>query len=87
MNMTNLAKMSGKLPIALQIKWRDEAIRIRESRGFPNLKDLVDFIEQRAELMTLRLEGLMGRASLEENTQEVAVKHCLLSREEQLLQR
>ena len=30
MNMTNLAKMSGKLPIALQFKWRDEALRIRE---------------------------------------------------------
>ena len=49
MNMTNLAKMSGKLPIALQVKWRDEALSIRESRGFPNLKDLVDFIERRAE--------------------------------------
>jgi len=32
MNMTNLAKMSGKLPIALQIKWRDKALQIRESR-------------------------------------------------------
>ena len=28
MNMTNLAK----LPIALQIKWRDKALQIRESR-------------------------------------------------------
>ena len=47
MNITNLAKMSGKLPVALHVKWRDEALRIRESRGFPNLKDLVDFIERR----------------------------------------
>ena len=30
MNMTNLAKMSGRLPVALQVKWRDEAQRIRE---------------------------------------------------------
>ena len=49
MNMTNLAKKSGKLPIALQLKWRDEALRIRERSGFPNLKDLVDLIERRAE--------------------------------------
>ena len=41
--------MSGKLPIALQFKWRDEALRIRERRGFLNLKHLVDFIELRAE--------------------------------------
>ena len=32
MNMTNLAKRSGKLPIAMQIKWRDKALQIRESR-------------------------------------------------------
>ena len=29
MNMTNLAKMSGRLPVALQVKWRDESQRIR----------------------------------------------------------
>ena len=39
MNMSNLAKMLGNLPIALQLKWREEALRIRERRGFPNLKD------------------------------------------------
>ena len=32
-----------------EVKWRDEALRLRESRGFPNLKDLVDFTERRAE--------------------------------------
>ena len=49
MNMSNLAKMSGKLPVALQFKWRDETLSIRESKGFPTLKDLVEFIERRAE--------------------------------------
>ena len=49
MNMTNLAAMSGKLPVGLQLKWKDEALRIRESRGFPNLKDLAELIERRAE--------------------------------------
>ena len=42
-------QISGKLPVALQVKWRDKALRIRESRGFPNLKDLVEFIERLAE--------------------------------------
>ena len=63
MNMTNLAKMSGKLPIALQVKWRDEAFRIRESRGFPNLKDLVDFIEWRAEAANDPVFGRIGETS------------------------
>ena len=63
MNMTNLAKMSGKLPIALQVKWRDEALRIRESRGFPNLKDLVDFIERRAEAANDPVFGRIGETT------------------------
>ena len=63
MNMTNLAKMSGKLPIALQLKWRDEALRIRERRGFPNLKDLVDFIERRAEAANDPVFGRVGETS------------------------
>ena len=63
MNMTNLAKMSGKLPIALQVKWRDEALRIRESRGSPNLKDLVEFIERRAEASNDPVFGRVGEMS------------------------
>ena len=63
MNMTNLAKMAGKLPIALQLKWRDEALRIRERRGFPNLKDLVDFIERRAEAANDPVFGRVGEMS------------------------
>ena len=49
MNMSNLGKMSGKLLVMLQIKWRDKALRIRERKGFPTLEDLVVFIERRAE--------------------------------------
>ena len=60
MNMSNLAKMSGKLPVALQVKWRDEALRIRESRGFPNLKDLGDCIERRAEAANDPVFGRVG---------------------------
>ena len=60
-NMTNLAKMSGTLPIALQ--WRDEALRIRERRAFLNLKDLVDFIERRAEAAYDPVFGRVGETS------------------------
>ena len=49
MNMSNLGKMSGKLSVMLQIKWRDKALRIRERKGFLTLEDLVVFIERRAE--------------------------------------
>ena len=49
MNMTNLAKMAGKLPVALQVKWTDEAQPIREKGRFPSLQELVEFIERRAE--------------------------------------
>ena len=63
MNMTNLAKISGMLPIALQFKWRDKALRIRERRGFPNLKHLVDFIERRAEAANDPVFGWVGETS------------------------
>ena len=60
MNMSNLAKMSGKLPVVLQIKWRDEALRIREREGFPTLEDLVMFIERRAEAANDPVFGRVG---------------------------
>ena len=63
MNMTNLAKMSGKLPIALQVKWRDEALQIRESRESPDLKDLVEFSERRAEAANDPVFGRVGEMS------------------------
>jgi len=49
LNVTDLAKMSGRLPVALQAKWRDEAQRIREKGRCPSLKELVEVIERRAE--------------------------------------
>ena len=63
MNLTNLAKMSGKLPIVLEVKWRDEALRIRESRGFQNLKDQVDFIGWQAEAANDPVFGKIGETS------------------------
>ena len=60
MNMSNLAKMSGKLPVVLQIKWRDEALRIRERKGFPTLEELVMFIERRAEAANDPVFGKVG---------------------------
>ena len=49
MNMTNLAKMSSKLPISLQAKWRDEAQRIRAKGQPPSVRELVQFIERQAD--------------------------------------
>ena len=58
--VSNLAKMSGKLPVVLQIKWRDGALRIRERKGFPTLEDLVMFIERRAEAANDPVFGRVG---------------------------
>ena len=52
--------MSGKLPVVLQIKWRDEALRIRERKGFLTLEDLVMFIERRAEAANDPVFGRVG---------------------------
>jgi len=63
MNMTNLAKMSGRLPVALQVKWRDEAQRIREKGRCPSLKELVEFIERRAEAANDPIFGKVGEVN------------------------
>ena len=60
MNMFNLAKMAGKVPVALQVKWRDEARRIREKGRFPSLQELVEFIERRAEAANDPIFGKVG---------------------------
>ena len=60
MNMTNLAKMSGRLPLALQVKWRDKAQRIRENGRCPSLKELVEVIERRAEAANDPIFGKVG---------------------------
>ena len=60
MNMSNLTKMTGKLLVVLQIKWRDEALRIRERKGFPTLEDLVMFIARRAEAANDPVFGRVG---------------------------
>ena len=63
MNMTNLAKMAGKLPVALQVNWRDEPQRIREKGGFPSLQELVEFIERRAEAANDPIFGKVGEVN------------------------
>ena len=63
MNMTNLGKMSGRLPVALQVKWRDQAQRIREKGRFPSLKELVEFIERSTEAANDPMFGKVGEVS------------------------
>jgi hypothetical protein len=53
MNMTNIAQMSRKLAITHQVKWRENVQRIREQKRNPNLLDLVEFIERRAEVVMI----------------------------------
>ena len=61
MNMSNLAKMSGKVLVVLQIKWRElEKERIRERNGFPTLEDLVMLLERRAEAANDPVFGRVG---------------------------
>ena len=55
--------MSGKLPVVLQIKWRDEAVRIRERKGFPILEELVMFIERHAEAANDPVCGRVGETN------------------------
>ena len=49
MNMPNLAKTSEKLHIVRQIKWKNEALKVKERKGFPTLEDLVEIFERRSE--------------------------------------
>ena len=59
-NTSSLSEILRKLPVVLQIKWRDEALRIRERKGFPTLEDLVMFIERRAEAANDPVFGRVG---------------------------
>ena len=62
MNMTNIAQMSRKLEITHQVKWRENVQRIREQKRNPNLLDLVEFIERRAEVVNDPIFGRVGEA-------------------------
>jgi len=55
--------MSGRLPVALQVKWRDEAQRIREKGRCPSLKELVEFIERRVEAANDPIFGKVGEVN------------------------
>jgi transposase InsO family protein len=60
MNMSNLGKMSRKLPPPLQYRWRDKAQRIRDGGVVPHLSDLVDFIERAADAANDPVFGHVG---------------------------
>ena len=62
-NMTSLAKMSQRLSVALQVKWRDEAKRFIQNGGFPSLKELVEFIERQAEAANDPIFGKVGEVN------------------------
>ena len=61
MNLTNLGKMSRKLPTVYQARWRDEAQRIHEQGMLPSLKDLVEFVEKRADAVNDPIFGGIWR--------------------------
>ncbi|XP_064647119.1 uncharacterized protein LOC135499971 [Lineus longissimus] len=53
MNMSNMQKMSRKMPVRLQVKWRDEAQRVKRDTGkLPGVEVLVRFIERAAEAVS-----------------------------------
>ena len=63
MNMTNMAKISGRLLVALQVKWRDKAQRVRVKGRCPSLKELVEFIERWAEAANDPILGKVGEVN------------------------
>ena len=69
MNMTSIGKMSGRMPVVYQIKWRDKVQRIREKGRLPTLKDLVEFVEKRADAANDPVFGQIGeRKTRQRNT-------------------
>ena len=60
MNMTNLSKLSARLPIGHQIKWRDEAQRIRERGESPTFEKLVQFVQRRADAINDPVVGAIS---------------------------
>ena len=56
---------------------RDEALRIREGRGFPNLRDLVDFIERQAEAPNDPVFGRVGDTSKSERRYPIGGRQTL----------
>ena len=63
MNLSNLGRMSSKLPTVHQARWRDEVQRIRERGMLPSFKDLLEFIEKGANAVNDPIFGRIGETS------------------------
>ena len=63
MNLSNLGKMSSKLPTVHQARWRNEMQRIRERGMLPSFKNLVEFKEKRADAVNDPIFGRIGETS------------------------
>ena len=63
MNLSNLGRMSRKLPTVHQARWRDEVQRIRERGMLPSFKDLVEFVEKHADAVNNPIFGRIGETS------------------------
>jgi len=63
MNMNNLSRVSAKLPIRLQVKWRDTAQNLRENGRQPDYREFVKFIERCASAANDPVFGRIGEAS------------------------
>ena len=67
MNLANLGKMSGKLRAVHQARWRDEVQRIRDIGMLQSFKDLVEFVEKRADAVNDPIFGRIGETSRSTN--------------------
>ena len=63
MNLMVLGKMSRRLPIYLQARWRDKAQVIREQGRLPNVGDIVQFIERTADALNDPVFGMISEVS------------------------
>ena len=63
MNLSNLGKMSRKLPTVHQARWRSKALRIRERGMLPSFKDLVEFVEKRVDAVSDAIFGRIGETT------------------------
>ena len=63
MNLSNLGKISSKLPTVHQARRRDEVQRIREQGMLPSFNDPVEFIKKLADAVNNSIFGRIGETS------------------------